>query len=58
MEKTQAQKDRELLKAEKQGYGVETYKKGNTALIQSNTLTAPISITRRWPRCSEGTRIR
>ena len=28
MEKTQAQKDRALLKAEKQGYEVETYKKG------------------------------
>lgn len=28
MEKTQAQKDRALLRAEKQGYEVETYKKG------------------------------
>jgi hypothetical protein len=29
MQNTQAQKDRALLRAEKQGYEVETYKKSN-----------------------------
>lgn len=33
MEKTQAQKDRALLRAEKQGYDVETYKKGRGLVI-------------------------